>query len=60
MRTACLRFCVLAIAALGPLSVIPVHTVKVIAAAVAFLASDDSAFMTGATLTMNGAQYIAG
>ena len=31
-----------------------------IAHAVAFLASDGAAFMTGATLTMNGAQYIAG
>ncbi|MBI1338998.1 acetoacetyl-CoA reductase [bacterium] len=31
-----------------------------IAACVAFLASDDAAFMTGATLTANGAQYIAG
>ena len=31
-----------------------------IAAAVAFLASDAAAFMTGATLTMNGAQYILG
>ncbi len=30
-----------------------------IAHAVAFLASDGAAFMTGATLTMNGAQYIA-
>lgn len=31
-----------------------------IAHAVSFLASDQCAFMTGATLTMNGAQYIAG
>lgn len=31
-----------------------------IAHAVSFLASDGAAFMTGATLTMNGAQYIAG
>ncbi|MFZ4071419.1 MAG: acetoacetyl-CoA reductase [Caulobacterales bacterium] len=31
-----------------------------IAKAVLFLAGDDSAFMTGATLTVNGAQYIAG
>jgi len=31
-----------------------------IAGAVSFLASDTAAFMTGATLTMNGAQYIAG
>lgn len=31
-----------------------------IAACVAFLASEDSAFMTGSTLTANGAQYIAG
>jgi acetoacetyl-CoA reductase len=31
-----------------------------IAHAVSFLASDQAAFMTGATLTMNGAQYIAG
>jgi acetoacetyl-CoA reductase len=31
-----------------------------IAHAVAFLASDQAGFMTGATLTMNGAQYIAG
>jgi acetoacetyl-CoA reductase len=30
-----------------------------IAHAVSFLASDGAAFMTGATLTMNGAQYIA-
>jgi acetoacetyl-CoA reductase len=25
-----------------------------------FLASDDSGFITGATMTVNGAQYIAG
>ncbi|HUJ02075.1 MAG TPA: acetoacetyl-CoA reductase [Rhizomicrobium sp.] len=31
-----------------------------IAKAALFLASDDSAFITGATLTVNGAQYIAG
>jgi acetoacetyl-CoA reductase len=31
-----------------------------IAHAVSFLASDQCAFMTGATITMNGAQYIAG
>jgi acetoacetyl-CoA reductase len=31
-----------------------------IANAVAFLARDDSGFITGATLTVNGAQYIAG
>ena len=31
-----------------------------IAHAVSFLASEGAAFMTGATLTMNGAQYIAG
>jgi acetoacetyl-CoA reductase len=31
-----------------------------IAKAVAFLASDDASFITGATLTANGAQYIAG
>ena len=31
-----------------------------IAHAVSFLASDGAAFMTGATITMNGAQYIAG
>ena len=31
-----------------------------IAAAVSFLASDKAGFMTGATITMNGAQYIAG
>jgi acetoacetyl-CoA reductase len=31
-----------------------------IAEAVAFLAADSSAFITGATLTVNGAQYIAG
>ena len=31
-----------------------------IAHAVSFLASDGAAFMTGATLTMNGAQFIAG
>ena len=31
-----------------------------IAHAVSFLASDGAGFMTGATLTMNGAQYIAG
>jgi acetoacetyl-CoA reductase len=31
-----------------------------IAEAVAFLAADTSAFITGATLTVNGAQYIAG
>jgi acetoacetyl-CoA reductase len=31
-----------------------------IAAAVKFLASDEAGFMTGATLTVNGAQYIAG
>ncbi|HVY04263.1 MAG TPA: acetoacetyl-CoA reductase [Caulobacterales bacterium] len=31
-----------------------------IAKCVAFLASDDAAFITGATLTANGAQYIAG
>ncbi|MGE3304215.1 MAG: acetoacetyl-CoA reductase, partial [Hyphomonadaceae bacterium] len=30
-----------------------------IAKCVSFLASDDAAFMTGATLTVNGAQYIA-
>jgi acetoacetyl-CoA reductase len=29
-----------------------------IASTVSFLASDDSGFMTGSTLTMNGAQYI--
>ncbi len=29
-----------------------------IAGAVAFLASDSAGFMTGSTLTMNGAQYI--
>jgi NAD(P)-dependent dehydrogenase (short-subunit alcohol dehydrogenase family) len=27
---------------------------------VKFLASDEAGFMTGATLTVNGAQYIAG
>jgi acetoacetyl-CoA reductase len=31
-----------------------------IAKAVAYLAADDSGFITGATLTINGAQYIAG
>jgi acetoacetyl-CoA reductase len=31
-----------------------------IAKAVAFLAGDDAGFITGATLTVNGAQYIAG
>ncbi len=31
-----------------------------IAACVAFLASEDAAFVTGSTLTANGAQYIAG
>ena len=31
-----------------------------IAKCVAFLASDEAAFMTGATVTMNGGQYIAG
>jgi acetoacetyl-CoA reductase len=31
-----------------------------IAKAVAFLAGDDAAFITGATLTVNGAQFIAG
>jgi acetoacetyl-CoA reductase len=31
-----------------------------IAKAVAFLAADDAGFITGATLTVNGAQYIAG
>jgi acetoacetyl-CoA reductase len=31
-----------------------------IARCVVFLASDDAAFMTGATLTINGGQYIAG
>ena len=31
-----------------------------IAKMVAFLASDDAAFITGATMTVNGAQYIAG
>ncbi|NWG52565.1 MAG: acetoacetyl-CoA reductase [Hydrogenophilaceae bacterium] len=31
-----------------------------IASAVAFLAGDDAAFITGSTLTVNGAQYIAG
>ncbi|HEX8901958.1 acetoacetyl-CoA reductase [Vitreimonas sp.] len=31
-----------------------------IAAMVAFLASDQAAFITGATMTVNGAQYIAG
>jgi acetoacetyl-CoA reductase len=31
-----------------------------IAKAVLFLAGDDAGFMTGATLTVNGAQYIAG
>jgi acetoacetyl-CoA reductase len=31
-----------------------------IAKAVAFLASEDNGFITGATLTVNGAQYIAG
>ena len=31
-----------------------------IAAMVAFLASDNAAFITGATMTVNGAQYIAG
>jgi len=29
-----------------------------IAGAVSFLASDDAGYMTGSTLTMNGAQYI--
>ena len=31
-----------------------------IAAMVAFLAGDTGAFITGATMTVNGAQYIAG
>jgi acetoacetyl-CoA reductase len=31
-----------------------------IAKMTAFLASDDAAFITGATMTVNGAQYIAG
>jgi len=31
-----------------------------IAKCVAFLASDDAGFITGATLTANGGQYIAG
>jgi acetoacetyl-CoA reductase len=31
-----------------------------IAAMVAFLASDQAGFITGATMTVNGAQYIAG
>jgi acetoacetyl-CoA reductase len=31
-----------------------------IASAVAFLAGDDAAFITGSTLTVNGAQFIAG
>ena len=31
-----------------------------IARAVAFLAGDDGAFITGATLTINGGQYITG
>ena len=31
-----------------------------IAAGVAFLAREDAGFITGATLTMNGGQYIAG
>ncbi len=31
-----------------------------IASMVSFLASDQAAFITGATMTVNGAQYIAG
>ena len=31
-----------------------------IARAVAFLASEDSGFMTGSTLTINGGQYMLG
>jgi len=31
-----------------------------IACMVKFLASDEAAFITGATMTVNGAQYIAG
>ncbi len=31
-----------------------------IAKMVCFLASEDAAFITGATMTVNGAQYIAG
>jgi acetoacetyl-CoA reductase len=35
-------------------------TADEIARAVAFLAAEDAGFITGATLTVNGAQYIAG
>ena len=46
----------------GIIATIPVGRLgkaEEIAACVAFLASEDAAFMTGATLTANGAQYIA-
>lgn len=47
----------------GIISTIPVGRLgkaEEIAACVAFLASEDAAYITGATLTANGAQYIAG
>lgn len=47
----------------GIISTIPVGRLgkaEEIAACVAFLASEDAAFVTGSTITANGAQYIAG
>ncbi len=47
----------------GIIAAIPVGRLgqpEEIAAGVAFLARDDAGFITGATLTMNGGQYIAG
>src|SRR5260221_703832 len=47
----------------GIIATIPVGRLgkgEEIAKMCAFLASDDAAFITGATMTVNGAQYIAG
>jgi acetoacetyl-CoA reductase len=44
---------------IGTIPVGRLGTADEIAQAVAFLASEQAAFMTGATLTMNGAQYIS-
>ncbi len=47
----------------GIIATIPVGRLgkaEEIASAVAWLASDEAAFMTGATMTVNGGQYIAG
>ena len=47
----------------GIIATIPVGRLgkpEEIASMCAYLASDDGAFITGATMTVNGAQYIAG